>query len=143
MPDAEANMQSFGRLSVRVLIVDANEDYAKATAALLRHGIGCDANVRIKGRDVRLAVETLRPHLLLLGLRMEDQDGLGVIAELKRLALVPPLVVAVSGDSTKAAILACLESGFDYHAVKPVSMDGLYKFASEALDRSLEPTSSS
>jgi CheY-like chemotaxis protein len=127
-----------GRLELtfaRALIVDDNEDYAAAIAALLRLAFCCEVTTCTNALEVLEAVKASRPHLLLLDLTMEPIDGFEVIEQLKTHSVLPPLTVAVSGYTSAAITAKCLAAGFHSHVFKPVSPDRLGELLHEAVER--------
>jgi two-component system response regulator AlgR len=106
---------------VRILIAD---DEAPARARLRRLigelGVGEIVGESATGRETLAAVETTRPDLVLLDIRMPEGDGLSVARGLLRLE-PPPAVVFVTALADRA--LAALEAGAAAYLVKPASRE--------------------
>jgi CheY-like chemotaxis protein len=109
----------------RVVIVDDNEDAARALAELLALR-GCDARVAHNGRDGLSAARELRPDALLLDLDLPDRSGYEVAEQLRgEPALDGMLIVAISGFGDEQARERCRQSGIDHHLLKPVDLEAL------------------
>ena len=108
---------------MRILIAD---DEAPARARLRRLigelGVGEIVGESATGRETLAAVETTRPDLVLLDIRMPEGDGLSVARGLLRLE-PPPAVVFVTALADRA--LAALEAGAAAYLVKPASREEL------------------
>jgi DNA-binding NarL/FixJ family response regulator len=83
-----------------VLVVDDHADYRTSTRALLEsdgfHVVG-EAGT---GVDAILAVERLRPNVVVLDIRLPDLDGFTVASRLAALA-DPPVVVLISSHDAR------------------------------------------
>ncbi|MGH8427684.1 MAG: LytR/AlgR family response regulator transcription factor [Gammaproteobacteria bacterium] len=108
---------------MRILIAD---DEAPARARLRRLigelGVGEIVGESATGRETLAAVETTRPDLVLLDIRMPEGDGLAVARGLVRLE-PPPALVFVTALADRA--LAALEAGAAAYLVKPASREAL------------------
>ncbi len=110
--------------ALHVLVVDDELDYAESVAALLRiHGhvpqIATDGHAALE------AVETHRPEVVLLDIRMPGMNGWELARRIKAQAATKPLLIAVtgvSGDEAQELSSAC---GIDWHLVKPVDPEQL------------------
>ena len=116
--------------TLRILVVDDNEDAADTLAMLLEAG-GHEVLVE---HDSRRALERAReggpegaPRVCLLDIGLPDMDG----AELaRRLRALPEtagaVLVAVTGYSQDSDRERTRAAGFDHHLVKPIDLDQLY-----------------
>ncbi len=116
--------------SARVLVVDDNEDLARALARLLEY----------QGHQVRVAhsgpagVETAKqwqPEVVLLDIGLPGMDGYEVTAALREDAQTKDaVIVAISGYGQDEDRLRSREAGFDHHLVKPIQPSDLQKILS-------------
>ncbi|MGZ5202834.1 MAG: hybrid sensor histidine kinase/response regulator [Telluria sp.] len=123
-PDA-GQQTAAGPASLRVLVVDDNEDAADTLAMLLE----------VSGHEVLVANDPWQalarareslPQVCLLDLGLPDMDG----AELARRLRAQPetanaLLVAVTGYGQESDRARTREAGFDHHLVKPLDLDRL------------------
>lgn len=112
--------------SLRILVVDDNEDAAESLSMLLRIG-GHSVRTAFGGDDGLVECQRFRPELLLCDIRMPDVSGYEVARRVRALAQgVPrPFLVALTGFGAEADHAASLRAGFDRHLVKPVDPDAL------------------
>lgn len=110
---------------LRILVVDDSRDTARMMHLLLKHQ-GHEVKLAFAGREAIELVESFRPDVVLLDLRLPDISGADVIQELrKRQEFATTAFVAVSGyDSDQIPPI------FDGHFVKPVDHEALNKFLS-------------
>lgn len=122
--------------SLRVLIVDDNEDAAETLAVL----------VRLWGYDVRTAygaesglesAQDYRPDCLLLDINMPGMDGYTLARQLRREPqLCRSRLVALSAYSSDEHGRRALEAGFDHCLVKPAdpaALEGLLAMLQQTL----------
>jgi len=112
------------RGSFRVLVVDDNNDVAALLAEALRHE-GYDAASEHDGRS---ALETWRrfaPHAGVLDLGLPDLDGYELAKEVRAEHGAQPMLIAATGYGQPRDRRRAMESGFDLHLVKPVSVQEL------------------
>ncbi len=114
-----------GDVSLRILVVDDNEDAADSLGTLLRT-LGHQVQVIYSGRHtVGRATEWL-PHLIFHDLNLPDVDGYAVIEQLRcNAATRHCVVVALTGYATEADRQRTRETGFDAHLVKPIDFGKL------------------
>lgn len=111
--------------SLRVLVVDDNEDVADMTAEMLKM-FGHSATTAGDGPSALAAVERERPDVVLLDLGLPGMNGLEVAAALHaNLAVRAPLIIAVSGYGRPEDRERSLNAGCEHHLVKPVDFDRL------------------
>ncbi len=100
-------------LAVRVLIVDDDKSIRTSTAAAIRaegHQVDtADSGVVCLGK---LAEETY--DLMFLDLRLGDEDGLELLAQIKRHTPSLPVVVFTAYASIASAVAAIQQGAFDY-----------------------------
>jgi two-component system KDP operon response regulator KdpE len=88
------------------------------------------------GAEALQAVRHHRPDLILLDLGLPDRDGLELIADIRKLAPVP--IVVLSGRGEEAAKVAALDSGADDYVTKPFGAEELMARLRAALRHRLQ-----
>jgi two-component system KDP operon response regulator KdpE len=88
------------------------------------------------GAEAMSALRHHRPDLVLLDLGLPDIDGQRLIAEIRKLAPVPIVVLSSRGD--EAAKVAALDSGADDYVTKPFGADELLARIRAALRHRLQ-----
>ena len=112
---------------LRVLVVDDNEDAAALTAAILRQ-LGHDvktAHTAAAALDVQAAWP---PDAAILDIGLPDMDGYALAAAMRRAAVKPLRLTALTGYGRQAGIAAHTPpdaAAFDLHLTKPASLDDL------------------
>jgi two-component system OmpR family response regulator len=115
-----ASMAVSGR---RILVVDDEESITDLVAMSLNlHG----ANVEVahSGTAALRAVETFRPHLVILDVMLPDLDGFEVLSRMgqdRRTAMIPVLFLTARGDLNDR--LRGLSAGGDDYMTKPFSIE--------------------
>src|SRR5205823_1626020 len=106
--------------SLRVLVVDDNED-AAASLALLLGLWGHQAKVAHEGRTALAVAEEQHPDAVLLDIGLPGMDGYQVARRLRQLpGLEKTLLVAMTGYGQEEDRRRSYEVGFQHHLVKPV-----------------------
>ncbi len=109
----------------RVLVVDDNADAAEGVALVLQF-LGMQTHVVNDGAAALSALDSFRPHLVLLDLGMPGLDGYDVARWMRqRDSHAGTRIVALTGWGDAAERARTLESGFDAHLVKPVDIAAL------------------
>jgi len=88
------------------------------------------------GAEAMSALRHHRPDLVLLDLGLPDVDGLKLIAEIRKFAPVPIVVLSSRGD--EQAKVAALDSGADDYVTKPFGADELLARLRAALRHRLQ-----
>ncbi len=131
VPEAAAPVQPVAA-GLRVLVVDDNEDAARATATMLRH-IGLDVQVAHTAAQALAAYDARPTDLALLDIGLPDMDGYGLAQALQAAAAGRPLrLVALTGYGQKGDIERAAAAGFDVHLTKPATLDDLRRAFSPA-----------
>ncbi|MGE5357637.1 MAG: ATP-binding protein [Bacteroidales bacterium] len=107
---------------ITVLLVEHDAD-ARELAATILESDGATVTTASSARDARSALATARPDVLVSAIGLPDQDGRGLLADLRadkdangwRLA-----AVALTAYSRADDLAEILEAGFDAHLLKPV-----------------------
>jgi PAS domain S-box-containing protein len=113
------------RETVRVLLVEDNEDAAAALAELLRIW-GHRVEVVHEGPSALQAARTEPPHLVLLDIGLPGMDGYEVARALREIPdLEEVTLVALTGYGQDSDRVRSSRAGIDHHLVKPVDPDQL------------------
>ena len=107
--------------SRRILVVEDNPTNASVTLAMLNH-LGHDAQVVEDGNTALHQLEESSYDVVLLDLRLPDQDGLSVFEAIKGKER-RPRVVALSANVEERD--ACLDAGMDAFVAKPCKLEEL------------------
>ena len=78
------------------------------------------------GQDGLEQTQAVKPHLILLDLRMPQLDGLAVLAKLKanpETNAIPVIIVSAKGDTD--SLIEGQRAGAIDHLIKPISIDNL------------------
>jgi hypothetical protein len=116
---------------LRVLVVDDNEDAARALATLV--GLwGYEARAVHSGEAALAEAADFRPDVVLCDLSMPGVDGCHVAEALRRHAThAGTLLVAVTAYGDVGHRMRAAYAGFHAHLVKPVEEDGLHRLLEE------------
>jgi CheY-like chemotaxis protein/two-component sensor histidine kinase len=113
------------RESLRILVVDDNQDGAESLAALLQIR-GFTVSTAFDGEQALAAAESFRPDLILLDIGLPKLNGYEVCRAVKaRPWAVDTRIIAITGWGDPKSRQAATEAGFDRHFVKPISNDQL------------------
>jgi PAS domain S-box-containing protein len=108
-------------VSLRVLIVDDNDDAAAALGHLM--GIlGHEIALAKDGPAALAAAEAAPPDLILIDIGLPGMDGYQLAARLRAAGHTRAALVAVTGYGREADVRRSREAGFDHHLVKPVEL---------------------
>ncbi|MGE0548247.1 MAG: ATP-binding protein [Kofleriaceae bacterium] len=109
----------------RVLIVDDNEDAAILLAEMLE-AVGHEVAVAHDGPRTLDVLQRFHPEVALLDIGLPVMDGYELAAKLReQLGSQAPRMIAMTGYGQEHDRVRSLESGFEQHFVKPVSLDQL------------------
>ena len=115
-----------------ILIVDDDAEIRGLIREYLeKHGYRVAAAAN--GRELRSAVQTARPDLIVLDLMLPGEDGLELCRELRTDSNVPIIMLTARGDETDRIV--GLEMGADDYVVKPFSLKELAARCRVALRR--------
>ncbi len=105
--------------SLRVLVVDDNED-AAASSAMLVQAAGHDVRTAHDGLAALQAALDYRPNVVLLDIGLPGLNGYEVAKRIRQQpALTGVVLVALTGYGQESDRQRALEAGFDDHLVKP------------------------
>jgi len=104
----------------RVVVADDNVFMTRALELILDHW-GFEVSVVHDGLAAVTATETLRPHAVLVDLKLPKLDGLGVARRIRSSPEVArTLLLALTGFGDRDSRAASMAAGFDRFLVKPV-----------------------
>lgn len=112
------------RRSLRVLIVDDNQDAADALGMMLRL-LGHHAEIAYRGLKALQVAPDMQADLLLIDIGLPDLDGYEVARRLRRVMHRSAYLVALTGYGSADDKRCSREAGFDEHLVKPVTVETL------------------
>ena len=114
-----------GKHSLRVLVVDDNQDAADTLAVLLSLW-GYDCRVNYDGASALQMARDYRPHCLLLDISMPGMDGYTVARQIRQQPELGSVkLVALTAYSDEKHAQRIQEAGFDHHVVKTANPDEL------------------
>jgi len=123
-PDRRSNVLDFSS-SLRILVVDDNEDSAAGLGMLLEM-TGNEVRTAHDGIEALGAAERFRPDVVLLDIGLPKMDGYDVARTIRRHSWgARTVLIAVTGWGEASDRLRSREAGFDHHLVKPVDIGGL------------------
>lgn len=109
----------------RILVVDDNRDSAMSLGMLLNF-LGNDTCTAHDGPSAIDVAEAFRPHVVLLDLGLPVMNGLEVCRTIRdRSWGKHVLMVALTGWSQEEDRRRSQEAGFNFHLVKPVTLESL------------------
>jgi len=112
---------------LRVLVVDDCPDTTGSLAVLLR-ARGCEVGAANDGETALALAGDFRPDVVLLDLGMPRMDGYEVARRLRLDARARGVViVSVSGFGDPEHVRKALSAGCDFHVVKPMELDDLFR----------------
>jgi len=119
----------------RILVADDNRDAASSLATLLTLD-GHDVRIANDGARALVEAEAFRPHIALLDIGMPKHNGYDVARAIRAADWGRSMVlVAVTGWGQSEDKRRAKEAGFDHHFTKPLDLDVLGAFVTDALAR--------
>ena len=121
-----------------LLVAEDNEGNQHLVREILAHaGMSCD--IVANGHDaVRLALDPGASYdLVLMDLEMPGMDGLAAAREIRRCAVRPLPIIALTAHAMEQDRRRCLEAGINQHLTKPVNPDRLLQEIARWLDAGL------
>jgi len=106
-----------------VLVVDDDADFRSLLEDLLK-GEGYRIRLASTGAEALEAVETERPDLVMMDVKLPDQDGLAVLKRLKQAHAELEVIVMTAFGGSSTAIKAMEQGAYDY-VTKPFEIDDL------------------
>ncbi len=114
-----------------ILIVDDEEIHARALGRFLA-GRGHTCEVAVSAAAAHDALRVVRPHLVLLDLRLGETDGLDVLRDLRALDPALPVIMMTAYGSVETAVRAMKAGALDY-VQKPMDLEELEMVVARAL----------
>lgn len=119
----------------RILVVDDNEDAARAMATILEL-LGHEVELAYDGAQALEVAEASHPEIVVMDLGMPNLNG---YAAARRLRETPwgksAMLIAVTGWGQEADRAASEEAGFDHHLVKPVELEAVQRLVATMDER--------
>jgi CheY-like chemotaxis protein len=109
---------------VRVLVADDNRDAADSLQRVLAL-YGHDVRVAYDGASALRIGQEFRPRVAVLDIAMPGSNGYEVARAIRTQQGRDVMLVALTGWGQDADRKRAMESGFDYHLVKPVDPGAL------------------
>jgi CheY-like chemotaxis protein len=125
-------------ISRRILVIDDDEDVRGLLGRILRDN-GYAVETRADGEAGLEAVATWHPHLVILDVMMPGLDGWGVLAEMKRRGLTPP-VILLSATADQGAFARGVREGAAAYVSKPFRFKDLLATCLRAIAERENPT---
>lgn len=111
--------------ALNLLIVDDNVDAADSLAMLLGAS-GHNVQVQYSARQAIEYVRTARPQVCILDIGLPEMNGYELASRLRDMPeTANATLIALTGYSQEEDRKKSLESGFDYHFVKPINIEKL------------------
>jgi PAS domain S-box-containing protein len=118
-----ATTQSVPSSHIKVLIVDDNQDAANALAGMLTL-LEYPVTTVYDGRSALATARSECPAVIILDINLPDMSGYEVCQQLKQEpTLQQTIFIALSGQDD--AVAESLQAGFDYHQLKPASINDI------------------
>jgi CheY-like chemotaxis protein len=115
---------------VRVLVADDNRDAADSLKRVLAlHGH--DVRVAYDGATALRIGQEFRPRVAVLDIAMPGSDGYEVARAIRKQQGREITLVALTGWGQDADRKQAMESGFDYHLVKPIDPEALNRLLAD------------
>ncbi len=115
---------------LRVLVVDDNEDAARAIGFLLEM-TGHQVAIVFDGPAALEAAASAPPDLVLLDIGLPGMDGYAVATRLRAAGHARATLVALSGYGQDEHLRRSTASGFDHHMVKPIDFEQVEKIIAQ------------
>jgi signal transduction histidine kinase/CheY-like chemotaxis protein len=136
---SEVERDSAGRpqspQSLRIQVVDDNIDAAVTLATLLELQ-GHSVSVEHDGRGALRRARLVRPQVLLLDIGLPDMSGYELARQIRALpGMAGAVLVALTGYGQGSDRREAEQAGFDYHLVKPASMEQVEGILAQARAR--------
>jgi CheY-like chemotaxis protein len=119
----------------RVLVVDDNEDAAKALETVII-GDGHEVRVAATGDEALAAAREFKPHVVLLDIGLPDIDGYKLVPKLRQVPGGRGMrIVALTGYAGAENAERARSAGFDLHLAKPADPENLAKVIAASANR--------
>ena len=110
----------------RILVVDDNEDSAKTMRWMMELIFGHDVRISHDGASAIATATAFVPDVVLLDIGLPGMNGYEICHAMRQEPLLKnTIIVAVTGWGQKEHRERSKAAGFDYHLVKPVTVETL------------------
>lgn len=134
-PNIEENQQTLSRLAedLDILIVDDMRAITTVLSVLIKKLGNYDVRVANNGPDALNAIDIHRPDLVMLDIGLPEMDGYEVARRIRvhESGRSKVFLVALTGYGQEEDRRKAIESGFDLHLTKPISVDDLKRIFSD------------
>lgn len=121
--------------SLRILVVDDNEDSADSLALLLST-YGHEVHTAYDGASALKTAQSVAAEVALLDVGMPDMDGYEIARKFRELPLTRHIaLIALTGFTRQEDTQAARSAGFDHHLGKPVDFEALQEVLRTLQDR--------
>ena len=127
-----------GEVSLRILVVDDNEDAANSLGDILRI-MGHHAEVAFGAAAALQVAADVDPDLVFLDIGLPEMDGYEVARRLRRSLRRDVRLVALTGYGTEEDKRRSREAGFDEHVTKPLLPEAISAITRRAAAASVLP----
>ena len=110
--------------SIAVLVVDDNADAAEMLSEYVG-SLGYQVRVAFDGPSALRVAEEMHPAIALLDIGLPVMDGFELAVQMRRAAVKPLRLIALTGYGQDQDRARTTDAGFDAHLVKPVEIDDL------------------
>ncbi|MDX2052954.1 MAG: response regulator [Polyangiaceae bacterium] len=127
---------------VKLLVIEDNEDSAEMLAQVLESR-GYAPSVAHTGTAGLALFQAERPRIVLCDIGLPDMDGLEVCKRVRASPLdYTPVMIALTGWGMQKDVRRTKDAGFDYHLVKPVAPENLFRLLDQLTDATLGQSAS-
>ncbi|WP_392479854.1 ATP-binding protein [Nostoc sp. C110] len=119
------NLETIGgtKKSLKILVIEDNEDSATTLKAVLEH-FGHEVSIAKNGISGVQTAKELEPHVIICDIGLPEMDGFAVAQELsKDSKLTRSILIALTGYGGQEDKELALKSGFKCHLTKPVDFE--------------------
>ncbi|MGH8168679.1 MAG: ATP-binding protein, partial [Woeseiaceae bacterium] len=121
--------------SLRILVVDDNQDSADLQATLLQH-IGHEVRTAYEGSDALKAAAEFQPDVILLDIGLPQMDGYEVAYRIRQEpTLAGVVMIAMTGYGQSEDMQRTKAAGFDHHMLKPAEFAELQRLLAQLSPR--------
>lgn len=115
-----------GSNSLRILVVDDNQDTAQSMGELLEI-LGHEAQVAFDGPKAVEMATAFQPQVVLLDIGLPIIDGYEVARRMRQAGLTEAMLIALTGYGREEDREKAHQAGFDMHFTKPIELEALQK----------------
>lgn len=117
--------------STKILVVDDNDDVAFSLSTLLRLQ-GHEVVVASNGLTALQLLNSYQPHIAFVDIRMPHLNGFELARYIRKSANAAAIkLIAITGGGHPSDFQNALESGFDLHLLKPITLENVTQVLDE------------